>query len=107
MPYLDEPLRKELSMNQKATRSTYIKGAERLHADPHATADAKPSSPAARSYHFLLIREVLALIPVSKTTWYDGIRKGIYPKGYSLGGRSVAWRSCDIEDLMQKLVGGM
>lgn len=103
MPYLDEPLRKELSMKTKSTRSTHIKEAEHLHAAPHA----KPLSSTEPSFRFLDIKEVLALIPVSKTTWYDGIRKGIYPKKCSLGGRRVAWRSCDIEDLMQKLVGGM
>ncbi|MBW3760320.1 AlpA family phage regulatory protein [Aeromonas jandaei] len=92
-------------MTKKTTRSAYIKGIEHLNADSHVAGDAKPHASKAPSYYFLLLKDVLSRIPVSKTTWYDGIKKGIYPKGYSLGGRRVAWRSCDIEDLMQKLVG--
>lgn len=92
-------------MKQKATRSTHTQGGESLHAAPQATADVKPTSSTGPSFRFLDINEVLALIPVSKTTWYDGIRKGIYPKKCSLGGRRVAWHSGEIEELMRKLAG--
>jgi prophage regulatory protein len=40
------------------------------------------------------------LIPVSKTTWWDGIREGRYPKPYRIGKRSVAWRRDEIEALL-------
>lgn len=94
-------------MNQNDTPLTYLKGTEHACASSSATTKAKLRSSTTRTYHFLSLYEVLALIPVSKTTWYDGMKQGLYPKNYKLGRRRVAWRSCDIEDLMQKLVGGM
>ncbi|MFM5590561.1 helix-turn-helix transcriptional regulator [Aeromonas veronii] len=94
-------------MNQNATPQTYPKGTKRSCASAPATIKAKLRSSTTCSYHFLSLYEVLALIPVSKTTWYDGMKLGLYPQNYKLGRRRVAWRSCDIEDLMQKLVGGM
>lgn len=36
-----------------------------------------------------------ALIPVAKSTWYEGIAAGRYPKPVKLG-RASAWRRADI-----------
>jgi len=33
-----------------------------------------------------------AIIPVCKTTWYEGIKTGRYPKPIRLSQRSSAWR---------------
>lgn len=74
-----------------------VHGIERLPQD----ADKQPTP---RAYRFLTLAEVLREISVSRSTWYDGIKKGIYPRGYSLGARRVGWRSCDIEDLKQRFV---
>jgi len=52
---------------------------------------------------FLRINEVLKLIPVSRTTWYENMDKGIYPKPIKLSERSVAWRCEDIRALIKKL----
>jgi prophage regulatory protein len=41
------------------------------------------------------------LIPVSRTTWYSGIKRGMYPKPVKLGERVSAWRSSDIQDLIE------
>jgi prophage regulatory protein len=57
---------------------------------------------------YLRITEILGdqtqgvqpLIPVSKTAWYDGIKRGIYPKPVKLGNRTSAWRSRDIQELI-------
>ena len=89
-------------MKNQAHRTSYVQGIERLAADVHQPAENTTTRPA---YHFLKLQEVLRLIPVSRTTWYDGVKKGIYPKGYSLGGHRVAWRSCDIDDLIRRLGG--
>lgn len=43
-----------------------------------------------------------AIIPVSKTGWYDGIKKGIYPKPVKLSSKVVAWRASDIRKLVEK-----
>ena len=39
----------------------------------------------------LRLREVLEIVPVSRTTWYDGMRIGLYPPSISLGGKRRAW----------------
>lgn len=49
----------------------------------------------------LRLTEVLQRIPVSRSTWYQGIKMGRYPKGIQLGARAVAWRASDITKLME------
>lgn len=43
-----------------------------------------------------------AIIPVKKTTWWNGVKSGLYPKPVKLGPRVTAWRVEDIRDLIQK-----
>ena len=51
---------------------------------------------------FLRLPQVLALIPVSKSTWWDGCKKGRYPKPVKIGPNSTAWKAEDITELMQR-----
>ena len=37
-----------------------------------------------------------ALIPVSRSSWYAGVRDGKYPKPKKLGPRTSVWRASDI-----------
>ena len=53
---------------------------------------------------FVRLPTVLALIPVSKTTWWEGIRKGIYPRPIKQGPRIAAWRVEEIRHLIEQLV---
>jgi len=46
---------------------------------------------------FLRLPEVLERVPVSKSTWWKGIRDGIFPKGVKLSPRTTAWREEDID----------
>ena len=46
---------------------------------------------------------ILALIPVGRTTWLNGVKSGIYPKKINLSPRTVAWRSEDIYELINRL----
>jgi prophage regulatory protein len=43
-----------------------------------------------------------AVIPVSKSTWWAGVRSGRYPKPVKLGERVTAWRWEDIRALIEK-----
>jgi len=43
-----------------------------------------------------------AIIPVSKSTWWQGIKTGRYPAPVKLGVRCTAWRVEDIRALIQK-----
>ena len=44
-----------------------------------------------------------ALIPVSRTTFLNGVKSGKYPKPVKLGQRTTAWRVEDIRKLIEKL----
>ena len=52
---------------------------------------------------FLRLPEVLALVPVSKSTWWAGCKTGRFPKPVKLGQRTTAWRVADIAALLEKL----
>ncbi len=41
------------------------------------------------------------VIPVSRSTWWAGVRKGIYPKPVKLSIRCTAWRVADIRALIE------
>ncbi|TWT23600.1 AlpA family phage regulatory protein [Luteimonas marina] len=53
-------------------------------------------------------RQLPAIIPVSMSTWYAGIKDGRYPRPVRLGRGSVAWRAEDIRRLVEQgvAVGG-
>lgn len=40
--------------------------------------------------------EVLDIIPVSKSTWWKGVKDGKYPKAVKLSPRVTCWRLSDI-----------
>jgi prophage regulatory protein len=43
-----------------------------------------------------------AVIPVSKSTWWAGIKSGRFPKPVKLGPRITAWRVDDIRALIRE-----
>jgi prophage regulatory protein len=48
-----------------------------------------------------------AIIPVSKSTWWAGVRSGRYPQPTrSLGPRITAWRVEDIRALIEQMAPG-
>lgn len=42
-----------------------------------------------------------ALIPICKSTWWQGIKSGRFPKPVKLGPRTTAWRVEDIRALIE------
>ena len=48
---------------------------------------------------------VPALIPVSKSTWWAGVKSGRYPCPVKLGPRITAWRVEDIRRLIRDSSG--
>ncbi len=52
---------------------------------------------------FLRLPQVLAIIPVSRSTWWAGVQRGIYPKPTRLSPRTVAWRRTEIDALCARL----
>lgn len=47
------------------------------------------------------------IVPVSRSSWYSGIKKGRYPRPVKLSERSTAWLSTDIDDLILRLSAGI
>lgn len=50
-------------------------------------------------------KNISGIVPMSRSSWYDGIQKGLYPAPVKLSERSSAWRSTDIEALVLRLSG--
>jgi len=40
-------------------------------------------------------------IPVSKSTWWEGVRSGRFPKPQKLGPRTTVWKAEDIRALFE------
>lgn len=53
---------------------------------------------------FLRLSSIIAPrgpIPVSKSTWWAGIKDGRFPKPVKLGARITVWRVADIRSLIE------
>jgi prophage regulatory protein len=49
----------------------------------------------------LRLPQVLQLVPVSRSTWFSGVRSGRYPAPVRVGLRAVAWRQRDLQQILQ------
>ncbi len=47
-------------------------------------------------------RGIPPLIPVSRSTWFDGVKDGRFPKPVKLSARVSAWRADEINALIEK-----
>ena len=65
-------------------------------AHPHPQANPLPET------GFVRIKTILAVVPVCKNTWWNGVRTGRFPKPIKLGPRITAWRAEDIRALIAK-----
>lgn len=64
------------------------------------------------SPHFLRLKQIIgdkkanppiqAIIPVSKSTWWAGVKTGKFPTPKKLGVRTTVWLSTDIYALLEK-----
>ena len=52
---------------------------------------------------FLRLPQILEIIPVSKSAWWQGCKDGRFPKPVKLGPKTTAWRAEDITDLIKKI----
>ena len=49
---------------------------------------------------FVRLPEVLKVFPVSKSTWWIGVKEKRYPRPVKLGPKITAWRVEDIRELI-------
>ncbi|MFN5351977.1 MAG: helix-turn-helix transcriptional regulator [Alphaproteobacteria bacterium] len=55
---------------------------------------------------FMRLSKVLTLIPISKSSWWAGVKSGKYPKPIKISNRTTAWKNIDIFSLIEKLSNG-
>lgn len=58
-----------------------------------------------REESFLRLPQVLAIIPISRSAWWQGGKDGKYPKPIKLGPRTSVWKSTEIHALVEKIAG--
>ena len=71
-----------------------------LESDQNSAFQQPSTKPEVRLYR---LPDVLARIPVSRSSWFAGIQVGRYPRGHHLGPRTTVWRSDDIDRVIQSL----
>jgi prophage regulatory protein len=54
---------------------------------------------------FVKLPTILTFIPVSKSTWWAGVKNGKYPKSVKHGG-STFWKADDINSLIESIAKG-
>ena len=47
-------------------------------------------------------KKVLQIIPVSRSCWWQGVRNGIFPQPVRISKRITAWRSVDIQKIVDE-----
>jgi len=52
---------------------------------------------------FLRLKQVLQIIPISKSHWWAGVKEGRFPQSIKLGARTTCWRVEDIRNLVEQL----
>jgi len=52
---------------------------------------------------FVRLPQVLSCIPVSRSTWWAGVKSGKYPQPIKLGENTTAWKAEDIHTLITNL----
>lgn len=62
------------------------------------------ASPTLPTSGFVRLPQILAVIPIGKSTWWAGVRQGKYPAPVrpSPFGRVTVWRATDIHNWMSK-----
>ncbi|MAS87839.1 MAG: transcriptional regulator [Micavibrio sp.] len=50
---------------------------------------------------FIRLPDVLKVFPVSRSTWWAGVKDGRFPAPVKLGPKITAWRVKDIRELIE------
>lgn len=51
---------------------------------------------------FVRLPTILAVIPISKSSWWEGVKEGRFPSPIKLGPRTTVWRVEDIRVLIEE-----
>jgi predicted DNA-binding transcriptional regulator AlpA len=70
----------------------------RIQNRKNTSAGNKYSRPAAAllpNSELVSVTQILAAMNISASTWWDGVKKGKFPKAVKLGARTTRWRTED------------
>jgi prophage regulatory protein len=59
-------------------------------------------SPLLLEHGFVRLPAILAVFPVSRSTWWAGVKSGRFPQPVKLGPRLTAWKVADIRRLLSE-----
>jgi predicted DNA-binding transcriptional regulator AlpA len=51
---------------------------------------------------FVRLSTILKIIPISRSTWWKGVKSGKFPKSVKIGDRITVWRVDDIREFIAK-----
>ena len=51
---------------------------------------------------FVRLPVILKIFPIGRSTWWQGVKDGKFPKPVKLGERTTAWKVEDIKDLIDQ-----
>jgi prophage regulatory protein len=78
----------------------------RKSTENHNRPSRMPTITALPSEGLVRLPQVLSVYPVSRSTWWAGIKTGRFPKPVRLGPRTVAWRVDEIRELVAAAESG-
>jgi prophage regulatory protein len=52
---------------------------------------------------YIRLPEILQVLPIGRSTWWQWVANGKAPKGIKLGAKTTAWKSSDIQKLLDDL----
>ena len=51
---------------------------------------------------FIRLSAVTRIFPVSKSSWWRGVKRGVYPRPYKIGPGTTCWDVKDIRELIER-----
>jgi predicted DNA-binding transcriptional regulator AlpA len=79
-----------VTVHSGAPRPTVVREKPHEHYQPSAHAEVT----------LLRLPQVLDLIPVSRSSWWAGVKEGRFPAPVMIGPRTAAWRLSDLRALV-------
>lgn len=67
------------------------------------TTIAASTRPSIMGERYIREREIIQILPISRATWWAGVKSRKFPAGIKLSPRVTVWRASDIEALMANL----
>ena len=61
-----------------------------------------PEHPSLSQFELLRVKQILQIVPVSRSNWWAGVKALRYPQPIKLSEKVTVWRASDIRVLIEK-----